>query len=334
EERETNGPYESFDDFVNRVDSKSANKRVLEHLAKTGAFDFGGEPRKRIFDRIDAAMAGAAAHARDRAAGQGGFFDLLAEPAAPAQKTPTSKDQTPKPNGAEQDGDFTSAERLAFEKELLGFYVSGHPMNTFEGLAESLDTFAVDQLLEQEDRTAFRLCGIASNLAKKLSKKDNRPWVAFTLSTKRAAVPLNMFADAYAAYGANLAENGLIAVLGTIMRGDDGARINVKECYPLDNYVTGNVRRVTWLLHPAHPQTNAFLQQLRETLNKQSGDTRTSLGFLAEGQLAAIAEASTALGWKLTAAAFQQLRSHPAVAGVQIETKPLEIKETRRWAKR
>jgi DNA polymerase III subunit alpha len=125
-----------------------------------------------------------------------------------------------------------------------------------------------------------------------------------------------------------------VAVLGTIIRGDDGARVNVKECYPLDNYVTGNVRRVTWLLHPAHPETPGFLQQLRDTLNRQTGDTRTSLGFLADGQVAAVAEASTALGWKLTGAAFQQLRAHPAVAGVQLETKPLEIKETRRWAKR
>src|SRR5690606_9156936 len=146
--------------------------------------------------------------------------------------------------------EFTAAERLGFEKELLGFYVSGHPMNTYAGIADALDTYAVDELLDQEDRTPFRLCGIAGNLAKKLSKRDNRPWMAFTLGTRRASIPLNMFADAFAAYGGNLAENAPVAVLGTIMRGDDGARVNVKECYPLDNYVTGNVKRVTWLLHP------------------------------------------------------------------------------------
>ena len=332
EECEANGPFKDFDDFVARVDAKAANKRVLEHLVKTGAFDFSSEPRKRIFDRIDAAMAAAAAQARDRAAGQGGFFDLLAEP--PARPAAGAKRATPRDAVAETATDFTAAERLGFEKELLGFYVTGHPMNTYAAITEALDTFQAGELLEQEDREPFRLCGIASNLTKKLSKKDNRPWVAFTLSTRHAAVPLNMFADAYAAYGANLAENVPVAVLGTIMRGDDGARVNVKECYPLDNYVTGNVRRVTWLLHPAHPDTRGFLQQLRDTLNRQTGDTRTSLGFLVDGQVAAVAEASTALGWKLTGAAFQQLRAHPAVAGVQLETKPLEIKETRRWAKR
>jgi hypothetical protein len=124
-------------------------------------------------------------------------------------------------------------------------------MNTYAACPRRSTRIRSRTLLEQDDREQFRLCGIASNLVKKLSKKDNRPWVAFTLATKRASLALNMFADAFAAYGPNLQENLPVAVLGTVMRGEDGARVNVKECYPLDNYVTGNIRRVTWLLHPA-----------------------------------------------------------------------------------
>src|SRR5205814_10590587 len=125
-------------------------------------------------------------------------------------------------------------QKLAYEKELLGFYVSGHPMTNYGGLAEAIETFPVEELLLQGDRTEFRLCGIASNLAKKLSKKDNRPWVAFTLATKSASLPLNMFADAYANYGHTLAENALVLVQGNILVNQEGARVNVKECYPLD----------------------------------------------------------------------------------------------------
>ena len=73
---------------------------------------------------------------------------------------------------------------------------------------------------------------------------------------------------------------------------------------------------------------------MRETLNAQVGETRTEIAFVFEGRFAPLAEASHALGWKVSGASFQQLRAHPAVAGVQIETKRLEIKETRRWAKR
>ena len=207
-------------------------------------------------------------------------------------------------------------------------------MNMYLGLADAIDSFAVEELLQQGDRTEFRLCGIASNLAKKLSKKDNRPWVAFTLATKRASIGLNMFADAFANYGQNLAENALVLVQGNIIVNQEGARINVKECYPLDAQVAGLVKKVTWLLRPAHPGVPEFLQQLRETLNKQVGDTRVEFGFVFEDRVAPLAEASTALAWKINAPSFQALRAHPAVAGVQIETRRLELKDDRRWKKR
>jgi len=207
-------------------------------------------------------------------------------------------------------------------------------MNVFAGLSEAIDTYTVEQLLQLNDRLEFRLCGIAGTIAKKLSKKDNRPWAAFTLATRNASVALNMFADAYERYGQNLIPETPVLVQGNIIVGQDGARINVKECYPLDNFVTGSVKSVTWLLKPDHPKLTDFFQTLRETITKQTGDTRVHFGFLFENRVAAIADVSSALAWKLTAPAFQELRSHPAVAGVQLETKPLELKQERRWGKR
>ncbi len=332
EERERNGPFADFEDFVRRVDARALNKRVLEHLVKTGAFDYTGASRRQLFDGIDAALGAVAAHARDKAAGQHSFLDLLADE-KPARNGQAAKADVPAANASEP-ADFTPAERLQYEKELLGFYVSGHPMNLYAGLAEAIDTFSVDELLRQTDRVEFRICGIAGNIAKKLSKKDNRPWAAFTLATRNASVQLNMFADAYAAYSGNLLPETPVLVQGNIISGNDGARINVKECYPLDSFVTGIVRKVTWLLRPDHPELPAFLRLLRETVNKQTGDTRLEFGFLFEDRVAPIAEVSGALSWKLTAAVFQQLRAHPAVAGVQLEAKRLELKQERRWGRR
>ncbi len=325
EERDKNGPYVDFDDLVKRIDGRAINKRVLEHLSKTGAFDYSGASRKKLFDSIDAALAGAAAHAKDRAAGQHNMFEMLAEP-APVRKT------APKKTVHEETADdFTSSERLQFEKELLGFYVSGHPMNAYAGLAEAIDTFHVSELLNQDDRTEFRLCGISGSIAKRLSKKDNRPWASFTLATKTASIALNMFADAFANYGTMLGENALIQVRGNIIVGQDGARINVKECSPLDYAVISDISRVTWLVHPEHKELPAFLQLLRETLNKQVGSTKVSIAFVFENRVALNSDASNALGWKLNPAKFQELRAHPAVAGVELETKRLELKQDKRW---
>ncbi len=336
-EREAHGAFTDFENFASRVDARALNKRVLEHLVKTGAFDFSGAPRKQLFEGIDAALSAASSTARDKAAGQHSFLDMLAEEAPKKNGHGKNGGAVPTPRIATQHdtvGDFSSNERLAFEKELLGFYVSGHPMNAYLGITDALDTFAVDQLLQQPDRTEFRLCGIASNLVKKLSKKDNRPWVAFTLATKKVSLALNMFADAYENHGANLAEGAIVLVQGNIIVGTEGPRINVKECYPLDGQIAANVRKVIWLLDPAHRELPAFLHLLRETLNAQVGDTRVEFGFVFENRVAPMAEASTALAWKLNAATFQALRAHPAVAGVQLETKRLELKQDRRWSKR
>ncbi|WP_221029861.1 DNA polymerase III subunit alpha [Actomonas aquatica] len=332
EEREANGHFENFDDFIARVDGKAANKRVLEHLVKTGAFDFSGEPRKGIFERIDSAIAAAAEQARDRAAGQNNFLDMLAEPEPPKPAgNRKSEIKNLKPDDVT---DFTSSEKLAFEKELLGFYVSGHPMNTYIGLADALDTYDLDELLEQEDRTPFRICGIAGGLQKKLSKKDNRPWVAFSLATKQATLQLNMFANAYEEYGEVLSENAPVVICGTVMVNEEGARLNVREAYHLPNYVASNIKRVTWLLDPANTDNSSFLRSLRPIIDGQSGPTSTSLGFVGPDRSVAIADISTALDWKLSGEIFQVLRNHPAVVGVQIETAPFELKQTQRWGKR
>ncbi|MDR1282021.1 MAG: DNA polymerase III subunit alpha [Opitutaceae bacterium] len=337
EEREANGPYKNFEDLVNRVEPKATNKRVLEHLARTGAFDFSGEPRKAIFDRVDAAISAAASHARDRAAGQAGFFDLL-EPSSPPRRPSSSGSpgSPPPPTATARSAtvnDFTQAERLQSEKELLGFYVSGHPLNAYDGLLDAIDSHYVRELPEQPDRTPFRLGGIVGSIARKLSKKDNRPWAAFTLATKEATLQLNMFAGAWAESGHHLADGAQVMICGTVMVNEEGPRLNVKTCHPLEAYVAANVKTILWLLHPAHPGVPEFLGQVRAELEARPGALRTGFGFLFENRMAAVTETSAALGWRLDIPRFHELRSHPAVAGVQIATKPLELPQTP-WKKR
>jgi DNA polymerase-3 subunit alpha len=204
-------------------------------------------------------------------------------------------------------------------------------MNAYIGLADALDTCAPGELLNLGERVEFRLCGLSSNLVKRLAKKDNRPWYMFTLSTRSASMPFNMFADATAKFAINLAENAQVVILGNIIVGQEGPRINVKECRPLEAYVMSHVKRVTWLLHPHHPQLDEFLRTLRTALDKAVGETKTSLGFVFDDRITAFSDVSGALGWKLTPAKFQEFRQHPAVAGVQLETKHLEIADDRKW---
>ncbi len=412
-ERDANGPFKDFRDFLLRVDSRALNKRVLECLVATGAFDFSGADREELYNLIDAHLEAlgdlvrkypalrkndapakpvdtapkaetisfdfgveldapqppppldklrreldeALRHRKPAApvvaspqlAPPSRLGAAPAKPAAPAPAPAMHADMfaAPAPSGGPQAGApaapakgkaaekvekvFNSSTLLQFEKELLGFYVSGHPLDAFAGLVEALDTYPVTELLEQDDRTEFRLCGIAGSLQKKLAKKDNRPWMAFSLQTRSATIGLNMFADAFAAHGHVLAESALICVLGTIIVGQEGPRINVKEAYPLQSYTTANVKRIGWLLQPEHPKLTEFLKLLRTTLDRHNGDTRIDLGFVFENRVTALSEASSALGFRFNPDAFKALRQHPAVAGIQVETRRLELKNDRKW---
>jgi DNA polymerase-3 subunit alpha len=405
-ERDANGPFKDFRDFLLRVDSRALNKRVLECLVATGAFDFSGADREELYHSIDAHLEALADLVRkypalrkndapakpvdDAPKAETISFDFGIEldtpqPPPPLEKLRRELDETlkhrrPEPNvrntniapvrlgggpaapsahgdmfatpasalrpasatpalAAKNKGPtttlaFNATTLLQFEKELLGFYVSGHPLDAYAGLVEALDTYPVAELLEQDDRTEFRLCGIAGSLQKKLAKKDNRPWMAFSLQTRSATIGLNMFADAFAVHGAVLGENALICVLGTIIVGQEGPRINVKEAYPLQAYTMANVKRVGFLLRPGHAETPSFLRLLRDTLDKHPGDTRIDLGFVFENRVTALSEASSALGFRFHPDAFKTLRQHPAVVGLQVETKRLELKNDRRWGPR
>ena len=404
-ERDAAGPFQDFRDFLLRVDSRALNKRVLECLVATGAFDFSGADREELYHQIDAHLEAIGdlvrkypalrktdapakpvddapkamtmdfdfgieldapqppppletlrrelddmlRHARPRAAEivvetkpsaapaavPSDLGDMFAPaPSASSAATPAAPAAAAKNKGPTTTLAFNAETLLRFEKELLGFYVSGHPLDAYAGLVEALDTYPVNELLEQDDRTEFRLCGIAGSLQKKLAKKDNRPWMAFSLQTRSATIGLNMFADAFAAHGHVLSDNALICVLGTIIVGQEGPRINVKEAYPLLSYTGGNVKRIQWLLHPGHPQTSDFLRLLRKTLDKYNGDTRIEIGFVFDDRITAISEASSALGFRFHPDAYKALRHHPVVAGLQVETRRLELKNDRKWGKR
>ena len=390
-ERETGGPYRDFPDFLLRVDARAINKRVLECLVLTGAFDSSGATREELFAQIDDALSAlgelqrhhpglrreAPGGVRPEPAAESLLLDLAdtAMPAVPPDRAtlaaefadllkitttrrggdgeslaagrgdgqhsfldlvhPPSGDPRRAAEPARPESRVLNAStKLQYERELLGFYVSGHPMNAYAGLAEAINTVPEDQLLDQPYQSEFRLCGIATGITKKLSRKDNRPWATFTLATRRVSLSMNLFSDAYEEYAKHLVSETPVLVQGNLLAGNDGVRINVRECYPLDPAITSLVRKVTWLLHPDHPEASAFLRALRSTVDANYGDTRLAFAFVDAERLAPVAEASAGLGWKLTAEQFQQLRAHPAVAGTLIETKRLQLRETRRWAKR
>ncbi|MBB80894.1 MAG: DNA polymerase III subunit alpha [Roseibacillus sp.] len=158
-EREQNGSFPTMDDFTNRQDSKVVNKRILENLVLSGAMDWTGETRAGMYARVEDVTAAASAAQRDRESGQVALFadEELAAPAARKQIPEWPKD-----------------ERLEKEKELLGYYVTGHPLDKYRSLLNS-DRFCKLGLLDDLDigdrRARFPFAGMIRKIDQRLTRK-------------------------------------------------------------------------------------------------------------------------------------------------------------------
>jgi DNA polymerase-3 subunit alpha len=141
-ERTENGEFKSLDDFARRVESKAVNKKTLESLIRAGAFDWVGEHRAALFSRIESVLAAGASAQKDKQSGQFSLFgDAFDEVAAPP---PLSGGQSVTP--------WTQEEMLAAEKELLGFYISGHPLDPYRAVLEGGGYKKVGEIEELSER--------------------------------------------------------------------------------------------------------------------------------------------------------------------------------------
>jgi len=176
------GPFKGLFDFCRRVDLKRVNRKVLECLIKAGAFDLTGVPRKRMFDSVDRALERGQAEQRDRAVGQASLFGAL----SPAKAGP-SLDAEDYLKGDE----WPEKERLRLEKESIGFYITGHPLEQY---AREVERYArpcsrVQGMRKDEKVT---LAGILVGLREKTTQSGKKmAWV--TLEDLTGSVDLVLF---------------------------------------------------------------------------------------------------------------------------------------------
>jgi DNA polymerase-3 subunit alpha len=209
-ERETGGEFSSLEDFCKRLDSRVANKKILENLIKCGAFDFLGRERAELFACIDESMAAAASSQRDRASGQVSLFDDMP---APASK-PTSHRVIP----------WTEHEKMSYEKELLGFYVTGHPLDAYANILAEGKYQTITSLNEMPDRASFKIAGAIVQVDKKFTKKEGKPFAVVFLEDLTATLEVVLWNEVYTPVADRLVLGRVLAVHGTLDRRDDALR--------------------------------------------------------------------------------------------------------------
>ncbi|MDY0391460.1 DNA polymerase III subunit alpha [Desulfobulbus oligotrophicus] len=262
-ERTAGGNYHSLADFCSRIDSAKVNRKVIESLIKAGAFDSLNPNRKQYMEVLDQCIDRAKAVQRDRLSGQMNLFAIGQSSALPSggnieMELPVVED-------------WPQLEKLAYEKEMVGFFLTGHPL---EGVLEDLrrvvdtDIVGVEKL---RDGQVVRIGGLMAGYKEHKSKKGER--MAFTVfEDMTASIEVIVFPSTFSQYSQFLTNDQPLIVLGTVQQGERGAKIVAQEILGLNKTLEQYTEKAVITLQSTNTSRQHMLE-LKELLYQYHGTT-------------------------------------------------------------
>jgi DNA polymerase-3 subunit alpha len=221
--RSADGPFRSLYDFCERVDLSTVNRRALESFIKAGAMDSLGGTRAQMSAALDAAMENGTRVWLERSQGQGNMFaELAAQEHAPEHALPGVPD-------------WTAQEKLAGEKEMLGFYITGHPLDQYAAKAAELATHATSSLEELPRNTEVALCGILTGISRRRNR-EGKLWASLQIEDREGTVEAMVFSTQYDRLLPALVEDKAVLVRGLVLPEENAPpKISVQDIVPLEN---------------------------------------------------------------------------------------------------
>lgn len=220
--REEGGRFSSIYDFCERVNLAGVNRRVIESLIKAGALDSTAGNRAQLTEALDRALETGMRVSRDRALGQHGLFGALLG---------DQKIEYPLVNLP----DWTMEQKLAGEKEVLGIYVSGHPLDRFNDKLGELATHFTDKLEDLEKNTPVALCGIVTSIVRK-TNREGKYWAAFKIDDRRGTADAMVFANRYEELLPVLKEDFPVFLRAVVLPEEGGPpKLSIQEMVNLDD---------------------------------------------------------------------------------------------------
>jgi DNA polymerase III subunit alpha len=270
QEREKNGVFADFYDFCERVDPSALNKRAIESLIKAGAFDSLGHPRRGLLSVYEQIVDITLARRRER---DQGVMSLFGE-GTPGVDAYTERVAIP-------DLEFDKAQRLKFEKEMLGLYVSDHPLIGAEGMLRRRSDCAVADVFERADGESLTVGGVITNLARKYTKKGDLMAV-FTLEDLGGAIEVMVFPKVMQDQGFKLADDALVLVRGRVDGREDVAKLMCLDVTVLEA-VSEAAAPLRIRVNPS-VASEEMIDNLKKLLVDHPGETPVLL-HLGEGQV-------------------------------------------------
>src|SRR5213083_1355134 len=271
-EREERGDFIALEDFCARLDSRIANRKMLESLVKSGAFDFVGKDRAELFGCIDDAVSASVAAQRDRLAGQVSLFDEATAPTT-SRKRLASR--------------WSDHEKLSYEKELLGFYVSGHPLDAYAEVIAAKNYRPINSLGELDDRASFKVAGAIVQVEKKFTRKEGKQFAVVWVEDLTDMLEVVVWNEVYLKISDSLAAGRVIEIRGTLDKREEVLRAMATEIRLLAPGKTNGANEQSTHAHQEHPVLLQFspaatgdeLRQVRQILVSSPGRRPVQLLF-------------------------------------------------------
>jgi DNA polymerase-3 subunit alpha len=240
--RAEHGNFKTLAELCERVDSRAVTRKTVEALIKTGACDSFGMTRATMFAQIERALSRAASIQSDKQKGQSSLFGALEEKSSSAM-----------PETISNLSEWPQHELLAHEKELLGFYVTGHPLTPLAPLLQRFSLHNTAQLATAQNRSMTRIGGMIAAVSHGTSKKSGKPYSMVTLEDLDGSVQLLVMND-YDKFRPLLEPNKALLVIGEVSTGEDKPKIFPQEIMLLADAPKKYTKQVHLRLPMAHLQ--------------------------------------------------------------------------------
>ncbi|MHC1725438.1 MAG: DNA polymerase III subunit alpha [Syntrophobacteraceae bacterium] len=270
------GPFKSIYDFCERIDSQRVNRRVLEQLVRCGAFDSIHANRAQLMAGLDDVLERAAVVQRDRQAGQMNLFDMFR-----SQKMISTPALPEIP-------DWDSRTRLQFEKESLGFYISGHPLDFFSEQLASLCTADTQSVREKREGAEVVLCGLFSIIKEITTKRGDR--MAFlNLEDREGTIEVVAFAEPFTQARSLFEGDEPLAVWGKVQHDEKTTKLIANRILSMEEARLQSVDVVHIKLEAAGMDRDG-LGRLRHLLMSHPGECKALLHLMVQNKGEAVLE--------------------------------------------
>lgn len=268
EARKKGGPFKNFNEFTQRVDLRVCNRKVLESLIKTGCMDDFGLFRSQLMAMIDGALEMGSKLQKDRTVGQMSFFS---GGGGGAESAFESTDEVP------NIPEWPENQKLGYERELIGFYVSSHPLSSHAKTLRNYASAFSDTLSEFKDQAEVSIGGIIDNIKEILTKKGDKMGFVL-LQDLRGTCEVIVFPDLYKSAAKLLIKDQIIFLRGKISGRDEMPKIIAEEIIPMDE-VKSRFTRSICIDMTTTGLVPELLNEVKTILSTYKGTTPSYLSF-------------------------------------------------------